>query len=199
MIPEKNKTNFIILIFVLLVSKNVYTQDSDEIEYKFIQTDSSYTFYGSFKIKADAKCLLKISFDYEHIKALAPDAKEVKFLDQGNNWNQISYIYQKFIFFKNKTVWHRILNEEKQRVDFTLISSENNLTIIPRIISSSGYYQIRQQEQFVIVEYYQQCQLTEKLLTKLYVDQAKEEAIKFMHRFSQYANAFCNNSASNNK
>jgi hypothetical protein len=112
-------------------------------------------------------------------------------IDQGSNWNQISYIYQKFIFFRNKTVWYRILNKENQRVDFTLVSSENNQTIMPRMISSSGFYQIKQQGEHSIVEYYQQCQITEELITKLYLNRAKKEAIKFMHKFSEYASTFC--------
>jgi len=200
MIPEKTKIWLLVLILVLFIPiKVVTTQDSDAIEYKFTQTDSSYTFYGSFKIKANPKCLLEISFDYEHIRALAPTAKEVLLIDQGNNWNQISYIYQEFIFFKNKTVWHRVLNEEDQRVDFTLMSSENNQTIMPRMISSSGFYQIKQEEEYIIVEYYQQCLLTEELITKLYINKTKEEAIKFIHRFSEYAGAFCHNSTSTNK
>jgi len=198
MIPEKIKIWFTILLVVLLIPIKFFAQEPNDVKYKFTQTDSSSTFYGSFKINANPKCLLEISFDYEHIRALAINAKEVQLIDQGSNWNQISYIYQEFIFFKNKTVWHRILNEENQRVDFTLMSSENNQTIMPQMISSSGFYHIKQQEEYLIVEYYQQCQLTQKLITKLYLNKAKKEAIKFIHRFFEYANAFCNNSTSTN-
>lgn len=198
MILGKIKIWFTIVLVIVIIPLKIYAEEPDDIQYKFTQTDSSYTFYGSFKINANPKCLLEISFNYKHIRALALDAKEVQLIDQGNNWNQISYIYQKFTFFKNKTVWHRILNEENQRVDFTLVSSENNQTIMPRMISSSGFYQIKQQGEYFIVEYYQQCQITEVLITKLYLNRAKKEAIKFMHKFSEYASTFCNNSTSTN-
>lgn len=199
MIPERTKIWFTIILLAFFIPVKVVTQDSDAIKYKFTQTDSSYTIYGSFRIRANPKCLLEISFDYEHIRALAPTAKEVLLIDQGSNWNQISYIYQEFIFFKNRTVWHRVLNEENQRVDFTLMSSENNQTIMPRMISSSGFYQIKQQQEYLVVEYYQQCLLTEELITKFYINKAKEEAIKFIRRFSEYAGVYCNSSKSTDK
>lgn len=187
---------FTTLLVIVLIPMNLLAQDHNEVKYKFTKTDSSYIFYGSFKIKANPKCLLEIAFRYKHIRALSPDAKEVKLIDQGRDWNQISYTYQKFTFFLNKTVWHRILNEENQRVDFTLLSSENNLSIMPRMISSSGFYQIKQKGDYSIMEYYQQCLLTEVFITKLYLNRAQKEAIKFMHKFSEYTRAYCINSAS---
>lgn len=193
MILRKITIWFTIVLVIVIIPLRIYAEEPDEIQCKFRQTDSSYTFYGSFKINANPKCLLEISYNYEHIRALALDAKEVQLIDQGSNWNQISYIYQKFKFFKNKTVWHRILNAKSQRVDFTLMSSENNRTIMPRMISSSGFYQIKQKGDYFIVEYYQQCQISEELITKLYLNRAEKEAIKFMHKFSEYARTFCDN------
>jgi hypothetical protein len=196
MILGKINIWFTIVLLIVIIPLKIYVEEPDDIQYQFTQTDSSYIFYGSFRINAKPECLLEISFNYKHIRALAPDAEEVRLIDQGNNWNQISYTYQKFTLFKNTTVWHRILNEENQRVDFTLVSSENNLSIMPRMTSSKGFYQIKQQGEYCIVEYYQQCQLREGLITKLYLDSAKKEAIKFLHRFFKYADAFCNKSGS---
>jgi hypothetical protein len=198
MILGKIKIWFTVVLVIVIIPLKIYAEEPDDIQHKFTQTDSSYTFNGSFKIIANPKCLLEISFNYKHIRELALDAKEVELIDQGINWNQISYIYQKFAFFKNKTVWHRILNRENQRVDFTLVSSENNNTIMPLMISSSGFYQIKQQGEYAIVEYYQQCQMTKELITKLYLNRARKEAIKFMHKFSEYARAFCKNSTATN-
>ena len=198
MMIGKIKIWFTIILFTVIIPLKLLAQEPNDLKYEFTQTDSSYSFYGSFKIKANPKCILDISFNYKHIRALALDAKEVRLIDQGINWNQISYTYQKYIIFKNKTVWHRILNEENQRVEFTLVSSENNQTIMPRMISSSGFYQVKQQGEYFIVEFYQQCQPTEKSITKLYISRMKKEAIKFMHEFSEYASSCCNNSTSTN-
>ncbi len=194
MIYEKIKIWSTIALIIVLIPARLFAQESNDIKYKFTLADSSYTFYGSFRIKVPPKCLLEISFNYNHIKALALDAKKVRLIDQGSNWNQISYTYRKFIFFKNTTVWHRIFSEEDQRVDFTLLSSDNNRRIMPRMVASSGYYQITREGEYSIMEYYQQCQLTEESITKLYIKKVKKNAIKFIHEFSEYASTFCNNS-----
>lgn len=185
------RTLIITVLVILLIPPTSLAQIPSPIHYKFTQTDSNYTFYGSFKIKADPECLLDILFNYKHIKALAVDAKEVVLIDQGKNWNQISFTYQKYIFFKNKSIWHRVLHEEDKRVEFTLLSSYNNRKVMPQILSSSGFYQIHKEGEFYLVEYYQECQLTEHGVTKLYLQRAKKGAIKFMHVFSEYAVSFC--------
>jgi hypothetical protein len=195
---KKYKILFTIILINLLITLTIFAKETNDIQYKFTQTDSSYTFSGSFKIKANPNCILDLFFYHEHIRALAPDAKEVLLMDQGGDWNQISYTYQKYIWFVNKSVWHRNLNKEKQRVDFTLVSSENNQSIMPRMISSSGFYKLKKQEKYIIVEYYQQCQLTKSPITNLYLNRAKKEAIQFMHRFLEYANTICSDSLSNN-
>jgi len=191
MMHGKNIISFALALFSALIPLMAFAEEEIDIKYIYTQTDSSYSFYSSFKINANPKCLLEISFNYEHIRSLAMDAKEVVLIDQGSNWNQISYTYQKFIFFENTTVWYRKLDEEKQRVDFTLVSSQNNQTIMPRLISSSGFYQVKKQEEYVIVEYYQQCRLAESSLTKVYLNRVKKEAINFMYLFSEYALEHC--------
>lgn len=67
---------------------------------------------GSFKIKADPKCLLEISYNYEHI---------------------------------------------------------------------------RSRQDFSIVDYYQQCQLSETSIKQFYLNRVEKEAIKFIHEYAIYA------------
>jgi len=175
-----------------------FAKEPVDIKYTFTQTDSTYSFSGSFKIKANPNCLLDICFQHEHISALAPDAKEVLLINEKNDWNQISYTYQKFIYFENKSVWNRKLDKENKRVGFTLISSKNNHAIMPKMVSSSGYYQISMEDEEIIVKYFQQCQLTKSSLTNLYLNRVKKEALQFMYRFLEYANTTCNDSLLNN-
>ncbi|HJX71406.1 MAG TPA: hypothetical protein VJ346_05620 [Bacteroidales bacterium] len=194
---SKGKIWLTIFSVMILLPLAIFAQEANDIQYKFMQTDSSYSFYSTFRIRSYPDCLLDICFDYRHIRLLAPDAKEVQLINQGVNWNQIRYTYQKYIFFENITVWHRKVNSEKQRVDFNLISSKNNLAIMPGLISSSGFYQINKQGEHVFVEYYQQCQLTKSSLTKSYLSRVQKEAIQFIYRFSEYANAICGFSTTN--
>lgn len=185
------KIILLIILVNLLTVSIIWTQETSDIRYMFTETDSGYTFSGSFMIKTNPDCILNICFSYEHIKALAPDAKEVQLMEQGNNWNKISYTYQKYIYFENKSLWHRTLDHEKQRVDFTLIKSENNLAIMPKMISSSGFYRICKKKGNYRVEYFQQCQLEKSSLTNLYLNRLRKEAIQFIHSFSDYITIIC--------
>ncbi len=187
-----------ILFVFVLTSLNIFTQEHNDINYTFTQSDTSYAFYGSFILDTNPECLLEISFEFKHVKALNLEAKEVQLIDQGNNWNKISYTYQKFAFFNNQSVWHRKLNKENRSVTFKLVSSKNSHSIMPVIISSSGFFQIKKKGECFIMEYYQQCKLTEELMTKLYLKRSKKEAIKFMYKFYEYAGAYCSNSRSTN-
>jgi hypothetical protein len=191
MIKNFNILATILLILAMISSISLAGQD-ENIDYKFNITDSSYSFYGSFKIRADVTCLLEITFNYDHLRAMVPDAKEVILLDQGINYNKIKYIFQKYLLFVNTSVWNRVLDAPGQRVEFTLVSSENNLSIMPQLISSRGYYQIIQQDGYQMMEYYHECRVTEKTITKLYLNQLKDEAIGFIYLFSEYACEYCN-------
>ena len=174
----------------------VIANQEDEIHYHFTQTDSGYSFYGSFKLFADPKCILAICFNPDDLIKLAPDAKEVTLTGQGSDWNQLRYTYRKYLFFENSSVWNRQLDEDRFRVDFSLVWSENNLSIMPEIVSSSGFYQISLENDLVLVEYYQSCIITEVSLSGFYIDNMKKEAASFLQRFSEYAGDHCNVSKS---
>lgn len=189
---RKYKIRIVFLFLAKLVPMILFA--SNDIQYTFDQTDSSYSFFGRFVINAEPECLLRISFNYEHIQALAPDAKEVRLINSGCDWNRISYTYHKYIFFENTSVWLRKLDQDKQRVNFVLVSSNNNLAMMPALTASSGYYQIKQVNDYTVVEYYQECRLTEKSITKLYLSRMKGEAVEFINRFAAYASEHCNGS-----
>ena len=87
MILGKIKIWFTILLAIVIFPLKIHAEKTDDIKCKFTQTDSSYTFYGSFKIKANPRCLLEISFNYKHIRALALDGNGIQLIDQGNIWN----------------------------------------------------------------------------------------------------------------
>ncbi len=188
------KNNKILLLFtwlIIMVRPAIFASGPDDIQYKFTQTDTTLSFYGSFKTNKSPECLLEIFFNYYHIKALAPDIMEVKLIDQGNNWNRIEYKFQKFIFFENISLWHRNLDREKQRLDFILVSSVNSQVTMPKMIASSGFYHVKKQGEDLIVEYYQQCHLTKSFFTNLYLKILKNEAIHFIEKLSEYSNENC--------
>jgi hypothetical protein len=172
------------LVSLLIIANN------DDIQYEFSQTDSSYTFTSIFKINANKECLIHVFFDFEHIKALAPSAENVKLIKSGSNWNKISYTYKAFIF-SNTSVWSRKINQKASKVNFELVSSTNNNSLMPEMTSSSGYYQITSTNDGLEVRYYQECTLTKSIFTNLYIDKVKSEAVEFMYWLKKYAVSEC--------
>ncbi len=192
--PGHNKKKLLLLLIpAIICSMQIFAQENDDIYSTFSNTDTTYTFYGRFNVIAETDCLMNICFNYEHIKALAVDASSVELLEKNENRNKIKYTYQKFPFFKNKSVWNRTIDRENLRVDFSLVSSENNNSIMPRMISSSGYYKVTQLNGILSVEYFQQCRLTRSILTALYQNYMKNKAEEFLHVFKDYSRKHCNN------
>ncbi len=187
-----NVYKFILSIsFILLFhSLGLADHETNGIQYKFNQTDSSYAFWGSFKVKGNTECILNVCFDYEHIKALAPSAENVFLIDQGANWNKIKYEYEAFVF-SNQSVWYRKKESRQQKVNFKLLSSINNSSLMPEMTSSSGFYHIQHDGDSLIMNYYQECTLSESIFINLYIHRIKKEAVDFLYWFKKYVISEC--------
>ena len=188
---NKVKTFQIAFLFCVLLKASLHAQNDKSVHYKFNETDSSYSFYGSFLVKAKPDCILNICFNQEHIKELAAEAKNVELLKEGINWNIMRYTYQKLIYFESKSVWYRTIDKEKQRIEFKMLSSKNSHEIMPKMLFSSGYYQLKKVGEYTQVEYHQQCQLNKVSLTKFQILFVKKSAVKVMQRFKKYMNQYC--------
>ncbi len=188
---NKKKINSL-LIAAMICSLQVFAQESDSIYYSFQRTDTSYTFYGRFNVDAEVACVLHIFFNYEHIKELAANDCDVELIEEGENWNRFKYTYRVFPLYKNESLWYRTIDNKNQRVDFKLVLSKNNRTYIPQMISSSGYYQVSQNNGELTMEYFRYCRLTKSFLTPLYLYFIKNKAIAFLPVFEDYIEKQCN-------
>ncbi len=160
-------------------------------DYQFIQNDSGYSFHGSFLVKAAPECLMHVFFDFEHIARYTAGAQSIELVRQGENWNEVTYTYRKFLIFENKSTWRRTLKRDEQKVVFEMISSQNNLAMLPQVVTSSGFYQIQPENTCYRIKYFQTCRLKTGLLKDAYINQAKHEAIKFLHEFNEYIERTC--------
>ncbi len=179
------------ILIDIVIQAPLIAYDPGDIQYKLSLTDSTLIFYGSFRTVSRPDCLLEIFFNYNHIKALASEGMEVQLVDQGTDWSLIRYKFRRFIFFENTSEWHRKLDRENQVLDIKLVSSVNNQTAMPGMISSSGWFKVREQGDEIIVEYHQSCQLTKTLITELFLKILRNEAIQFMQKLMEYTNTNC--------
>ena len=187
---------------MLIVSRNiilvlicfpffVFGGSREDLKFDFHQNDSSYSFRGSFVVDADPDCLITVILDFEHISKYASGAAAVEMLRQGNNWTEVSYTYRRFIFPENTSVWRRTLYRDRNELVFEMISSKNNLKIMPEVLSSSGYYRIRNVENGCRMEYFQQCNLNTDFLKKTYIKSVRKEAVEFLTGFRDYVEKTC--------
>ena len=176
----------IFIAALLILPILVYGSMKKELDYEFIQADNYYSFQGSFIIIAEADCLINLIYNFENISKYSSGAKSVELGRRGENWYELTFTYRNFLFLENKSTWRRTLNPDEHKVDFELISNRNNLNIIPKMLSSTGYYQIHHEKQGCRVEYFQECKLTPGLLKYAYINKAKKEAIKFLQEFKEY-------------
>ncbi|MFH0842211.1 MAG: hypothetical protein V1903_06280 [Bacteroidota bacterium] len=181
----------ITILIEMMIQSPLIAYDPEDIQYKFSLTDSTLVFHGSFRTVSSPDCLLEIFFNYNHIKALASEGMEVQLVDQGTDWSLIRYKFRRFIFFENTSEWQRKLNRENQVLDIKLVSSVNNQAAMPRMISSSGSFKVREQGDEIIVEYHQSCRLTKTLITELFLKILRNEAIQFMQKLMEYTNTNC--------
>ena len=72
-----------------------------------------------------------------------------------------------------------------------MISNENNINVIPEMLSSTGYYQIKTEKEGFQVEYFQECKLKPGFLKDVFINKAKKEAIRFMAVFEEYVKRTC--------
>jgi hypothetical protein len=181
----------IVIVFLTLPALSPGNSNK-EVEYEFNQYDNYYAFQGQFTVKAAHDCLMNVIFKFEHICKYASGAKSLEIVGQDENWYDVTYTYQKFIFFKNQSTWRRTLKPDEDKVVFEMIANRNNSDIIPDVLSSSGYYQILNNKEGYIVKYFQECTLAPSILQKSYIRMAKKEAIKFLQEFKEYVKRTCN-------
>ena len=180
--------NFYKIFVVALLSLPIllYGSEQKEFDYEFIQEDAYYSFRGSFFVKTDPDCLINLIYNFKNISKYSSGAKSVELVRQGENWYEVTFIYRKLLIFENQSTWRRILKRDEGKVVFEMISSKNNLSIMPDVIFSAGYYQFKNEKDSCRVEYFQECKLKPAILKGTYIRKAKKEAINFLQQFKEY-------------
>ncbi|MCF7920162.1 MAG: hypothetical protein K9N06_09655 [Candidatus Cloacimonetes bacterium] len=188
----KENVNILIFILFILAAASLFAAEISP-EYEFIQDDSSYSFRSRIAVKATPECLLNLIYDFTRIPEYSVGVKSLEMVNEGENWYDVSFIYQNLLLLKNYSLWRRTMQREKNRIFFEMLDNSNNLSFIPELLASHGYYQILPEEDGCIVEIYQQCILQSCLIDGVYIHKAEEEAKKFMEVFREFLIRNCEN------
>ena len=181
------KTLFALFFFFVCI----LSDEKENVVYRFKEDDTYYSFLGSITMKADFDCIMQLIFEFEHISKYSMGAKSMQVNQRGKDWYDVTYVYQKMLMFENKSTWRRTLMRDEGKVVFEMLSSENNVEIMPNSESSSGYYQIKVIDGYYKVEYFQECTLRKNVFNKRYKQRLKKNAIKFLYVLKKYIQDNC--------
>ena len=72
-----------------------------------------------------------------------------------------------------------------------MIANEQKGVFLPKVLSSHGSYEIKQENNGCWVEYYQECKVEHSNIERIYFSFAKNEAVKFLKDLKKYAERTC--------
>ncbi len=179
-------------IIVALLSLPIILTGSQkkELDYEFIKDENYYSFRGRIIVKTELDCLISILYDFKHLANIESSAKSIVLLREEESWYEACHTFKK-LFFKHESIWRKTLKLDEQKIVFEMISYKHNSGLMPKVLSSKGYYQIKFEEEGYKVEYFQECKLKSALLKGAYINKAKKEAIKFMLELKEYIERTC--------
>ena len=128
-----------IIVVLLSLPMLLYGSRKDELDYEFIQEDTYYSFRGGLIVKAEPDCLINLIYSFKNISKYALGAKSIELVRQGENWYDVTFTYRELLIFENQSTWRRTLRRHEHKVVFKMISSRNNLSIMPKMLSSTGF------------------------------------------------------------
>ncbi len=185
-----------VLPVLLLLPVALRAGQEKGLHYEFTKNENSYSFRGRFPVKAEIACLLDVVFRFEHISRFASGAESVDLVEEGKDWNVVAYTYRRLMILENRSTWWRSLDRKDLKVEFEMLTSKNNLRILPRVVSSRGHYRIDEEEDGRRLEYFQECHLEGGILRGAYIERAEKEAKEFLEAFSNYVEGTCGRFAS---
>jgi len=185
------KVTLRILILALILPIILSAYNDEEFDYKFIQADTCCSFRGSFIVNCQPGVLIDLIYDYDKISEYSPGVKTLELVRQGEDWYEVAFTYQDLLVLENRSVWRRTLNREENTIEFELISNWNNTDIIPELLSSTGHYKLKSENDECLVEIFQECKLHRGLLNDAYFKKVKKEGTQFLRVFKDFIERNC--------
>jgi hypothetical protein len=178
---------------LLFWSGPIYSEvgKADDIHHKFIQSSNRYRFYGTISFDtSDPNCLIHILYDFEHLREINILPDSIVLLRKGEYWYEVAYHYRN-LFFESSATYRRALEQAQRRVTFEMVQCEQRGLRLPKIVSSTGYYEIKTEKEGLRVTYFEEGEVSDHLLKEIYFQWVEKEALKFLHRLKDYVNKTC--------
>jgi hypothetical protein len=165
-------------------------QDLNNVHYDLIQSGNHYTIRGTFFVRSNPNCLLHIFYDFEHLSHIVTEADSLILLREGEDWYDVAYIYH-CLFLKGRVVYRKTLIQEKMKVSFEMIDSDQRRSLLPKVVSSGGYYEIKPEKDGYRVIYWQEGLVADAWSTNIFFPLLEKETKKFLHGLKDYVERTC--------
>lgn len=162
----------------------------DELQYKFIEHKDGYEFSGKFFVRANDKCLMDIIYEPAHLKNILKNRYIIEVIGSNKDYYDIKYTY-KNLFVEIESTYRKMLKLSENKVIFEVLLNEQKGIFLPRVLSSQGYYKIKQENDGYLLEYYQTCKIERGNIRAIYLFFAKNEAVRFLKDLKKYAERIC--------
>ena len=161
------------------------TVQEANIQYEFTQNKTKYSVHASFTSPLAMSEVLNILFDYHHVKEFTKSIDSVQLVEEGERWNRITF-RQCELFGCINTTYLREVENDSGKLKFVQEESHISGYLIPRVITNSGYYQLKSHKQGSLVELFQAVELEESILLTIYQRYARTRARDFIQDLYEY-------------
>jgi hypothetical protein len=180
-----------VFLFFCSTSAAAEIQKLGDLNFEFTQSKQSYTFRGSFSLKAEPSCLLHVFYDFDHLSGIATDADSIALLRKGDHWYEVALSYRKLLLISSTFIYRRTLHQKENRVTFEMIESEQPSVFLTKVVSSKGAYEIKTEKEGCKVVYFQEWVIGSKLQDELFSQNVKKQALKILRGLKDYAGKVC--------
>lgn len=183
------KISYPLILVIMLSCYALFSAEHDGPDYEFTKDENCYIFKGSFRVKGEADSLLLQVFEPAKIIEYSINVSSIEILQQADCWYDVEFLYEDFWVYKNFSTWRRTYNKAENTIYFYLLASEGNMSFIPEIDASEGYYRITPENDECCVEVFVNCCLKAGILKDIYYKKAEEDAVEFLKIFQKFLSA----------
>jgi len=133
---------------------------SSDLSFTLDRSGDLYLFRASVFIKAESACVLETIYQFFHLQQLLKgEADVVELLRQGENHYDVRLVHKGKLYVID-TVYRRSLQKNMNRVAFELLETKQEGRMIPKILSSKGYYALETVKGGVKVNYFEETKIS---------------------------------------
>jgi len=163
----------------------------NDIDFRFTLDDNNILVKGTFVVEAQASCPKFITYDFGHKKNYTKTLSTFEKEKGGDNWYDIHFIIEKYMFAKIESFWRYSLDDVNNRVNFELRSYDINISGLNLVDSSEGYFEFIQEGDMTRINYFLDYRLKPTRLKSYMYKIQKKESIKILSDYKSYLEDTC--------